>query len=192
MDQLAGAAKAAADQEIFDRFLRSLDADRERAGQRYEAIRGKLAKFFEWRGCLPPDEHADAVLNRMIEKFARGEEIQDPSTYCYGVARLVLLEIRKERAREQAAISELQHVSSSGDEDGEKQLAMDCLEKCLEGLPADSVDLILKYYAQAAGAQKIDQRKKMAEAMAIPLNALRIRAHRVRERLERCVRSCMQ
>jgi DNA-directed RNA polymerase specialized sigma24 family protein len=191
MEQSAGATNAATDQEIFNRFLRSLDVDRERAGELYESIRRKLLKFFEWRGCLPGEEHADEVLSRMIDKFARGEQIQDPSTYCYGVARLVLLEIRKDRAREQAVISELQHVAPSRSDDGRKQLALGCLEKCLAGLPPDNVELILGYYNQDGGT-KIVQRKKMAEEMAIPMNALRIRAHRLRERLERCVHSCLQ
>ena len=45
-------------QGAFDLLLRQLDSDRERSGQRYELIRRKLMKFFEWRGCTTPDEYA--------------------------------------------------------------------------------------------------------------------------------------
>ena len=37
--------------EEFEALLAQLDPDRERAGERYETIRRKLVRLFEWRGC---------------------------------------------------------------------------------------------------------------------------------------------
>ena len=69
------------EQETVDRFLRRLDPDRERAGERYETIRRKVVKFFQWRGCSFPEDHADEVMRRMIGKFAQNQDIEDPSSY---------------------------------------------------------------------------------------------------------------
>jgi DNA-directed RNA polymerase specialized sigma24 family protein len=178
------------DQVTFDRFLFRLHPDRDRAGEQYELIRRKLVKFFEWRGCPFADEPADEVLRRILEKLAQGEEIRDPFTYCYGVARLVLLELRKNTAREKAALSELQHASPA-DNRFEDERAYDCLGHCLDSVPAETRQLIQKYYTHEGGA-KIEARKALADQLSIPLNALRIRAHRVRQKLEECVQSCVQ
>jgi DNA-directed RNA polymerase specialized sigma24 family protein len=190
-DELAYGMRPGADQVTYDRFLFRLHPDRERAGEQYELIRRKLVKFFEWRGCAFADEPADEVLRRILEKLAQGEEIRDPFTYCYGVARLVLLELRKNIARERAAISELQRASPSDNRvDDEK--AYDCLSHCLDSVPPESRQLIQKYYTHEGGGEKIEARKALADQLSIPLNALRIRAHRLRQRLEECVQSCMQ
>jgi len=178
------------DQVTFDRFLFRLHPDRERAGEQYELIRRKLVKFFEWRGVSFADEPADEVLRRILEKLAQGEEIRDPFTYCYGVARLVLLELRKNIAKERAAINELQRASPSDNSENNER-AYDCLSHCLNTVPAESRQLIQTYYTHDGG-EKIEARKALADQLSIPLNALRIRAHRLRQRLEECVQVCMQ
>ncbi|HYR85062.1 MAG TPA: hypothetical protein VE422_13350 [Terriglobia bacterium] len=183
--------KAGTEQEVFDRFLLRLDSDRERAGERYEIIRRKLVKFFEWRDCPFPEDHADEVLRRTIDKFASDGEIRDPSTYCYGVARMILLEVRKSRAQEQTAINSLLTPPPHEEPDPQQERALGCLNECLKRLPGEELRLILAYYEQERGA-KVERRKQLAQELAIPLNTLRIRAHRMRERLEQCVQGCLR
>jgi DNA-directed RNA polymerase specialized sigma24 family protein len=187
---LSDAIKPVADQDAFDRFLLTLDPNRARAGEQYETIRRKLVKYFEWRGCTFADEPADEVLGRMIDKIGQGEQIRDPMSFCYGIARLVLLETRRDYARERAAISELHYAPAHGPTEAEDN-ALHCLNGCLDATPADNRKLILAYYRLEGGA-KIEARKQLAEELSIPLNALRIRAHRLREKLEDCVQACMQ
>jgi hypothetical protein len=55
--------------EAFKRFLACLDADTEQAGEKYEAIRQKLVKFFDWRGAHFPEECADETINRVVRKL---------------------------------------------------------------------------------------------------------------------------
>ena len=86
--------------EGFAKFLTCLDSDLERAGEAYEKIRAKLISFFEWRGFQFPEEHADEAINRVIRKIDEGDEIRDPSTYVYGVARMLILELVKERDKQ--------------------------------------------------------------------------------------------
>jgi len=64
-------------QEAFDRFLGSLCDDRERAGDEYERIRGKLILFFQCRGIARCEDQADEAINRVARKLALREEIRD-------------------------------------------------------------------------------------------------------------------
>jgi hypothetical protein len=50
---------------------------------------------------------------------------------------------------------------------------------------------VLEYYRGEKKA-KIDHRKKLAEKYEIALNALRIRAHRIRAQLYECVKDCLE
>src|SRR5436305_9402910 len=88
--------------EAFSKLLARLDADRERAGEKYEDLRHTLIKFFEWRGAPSPEDHADETLNRIARKLDEGVEIKSVGGYCREVARLVLLEVWKgsDRRRE--------------------------------------------------------------------------------------------
>ena len=55
---------------------------------------------------------------------------------------------------------------------------------------ADNRDLILEYY-QGEKSEKIRNRKKLLERLGVPVNTLRMRALRLRERLQGCVEECV-
>jgi len=177
-------------QDAFDRLLIALGGDRDSGGEKYLEIRTNLTRFFEWRGCSFPEDHADETFNRVARKIDEGEEILNPAGYAMGVARLLLLEIMKSRQRERSALNE---IGTAGDvyvaaDDGEDRL--ECLRKCLQTLPADNRELILQYY-QGEKSEKIRNRKKLLDRLGIPVNTLRMRALRLRERLQGCVEECL-
>ena len=66
-----------------------------------------------------------------------------------------------------------------------------CLERCLGNLSAENRELILQYYQGEKGA-KIENRKSLTDRFKIPLNTLRMRALRLREKLQVCVENCME
>ena len=107
-----------------------------------------------------------------------------------GVARLLLLEILKNRQREQSALTEMGHASEvyAGPDDGEERVT--CLRSCLRTLSSDSRELILQYY-QGEKSEKIQNRKRLMERLGIPVNTLRMRTLRLRERLQGCVEECL-
>lgn len=178
-------------QEAFDRLLVSFDADRERAAQKYESIRSKLIKYFEWRGAAQPDGEADETINRVARKIEEGAEVHNLNAYFYGVARLVFAESLKERERQQSALEHAPAVEMhAADDAAEAERRRACLESCLRRLPEESRALIVEYYQEEKG-RKIERRKHLASRLLIPLNALRIRAHRIRIGLEACVRECL-
>lgn len=188
-------------QDAFDVLLARLDRDPQRAGQQYEAIRRGLVTFFECRGSHVPEELADETINRVARRLLEGKEIyaDSPASYFHGVARNVL----KEQWQAPVAISTpLDMVPPARLADRGAQLhearaarevqehRLDCLDQCLSGIDVRDRELILAYY-QGETSVKIANRKRLAARLGIALTALRIRALRIRERLERCVEGCL-
>jgi DNA-directed RNA polymerase specialized sigma24 family protein len=182
--------KWALTQEAFDKLLTSFGEDRENAAEKYLEIRSNLVRFFEWRGCTFPEDHADETINRVAKRLVEGEEISNPSGYCVGVARMLLLEINKEHAREQRALGEMASSPVAHSDDSESEGHIECLRSCLQNLPADSRELIIEYYKGEKGA-KIKNRKRLVERLGIPVNTLRMRALRLREKIQGCVEDCL-
>ncbi|HEU0185941.1 MAG TPA: sigma-70 family RNA polymerase sigma factor [Blastocatellia bacterium] len=177
--------------EALARFLTCLDPDADRAGEKYESLRLTLMKFFDWRGAHFPEELADETINRVIRKIDEGQTVRDIPTYCHGVARLVLLEKLKSPESRRADFEELPPAALVAPEPEERDEIQDCFEQCLKELPIESRQLILRYYGDEK-REKINRRQAMAERLGIPLNALRSRAQRIRNRLEECVNGCMK
>jgi DNA-directed RNA polymerase specialized sigma24 family protein len=179
--------------DAFKALLASLDPDPDRAGERYEDIRIRLVKFFEWRQSPCPEELADETLDRVgcrLRADATARPDNRPA-YLYGIARNVLRESWKERstARHRARLAPAEPAVPTADTESEER-RLECLDRCLGGLPEDSRELILQYYQFDRGDQ-IEHRRRIAEAHRIPLNALRVRVHRIRATLEPCVRDCL-
>ena len=176
-------------QSSFDNFLAVLDANRESAGQKYESLRARLVKFFEWRACQFPDDLADETLDRVMKKVDAGEQINDYLNYTFGVARFLYLESIKKQSKEQSVVVNMP-VKNSTEEDDEDQ-RLSCLERCLQTLSENNRLMILHYYRDEKQA-KIDYRKKLAEKLGISTNALRIKTLRIRSKLEECVFRCLK
>lgn len=177
-------------QDAFDKLLIAFGGDRESGSEKYLEIRGNLTRFFEWRGCPFPEDHADETMNRVAKKVDAGEEILNPAGYAMGVARLLLLEIVKGRQREQSALTEIGRESEAYEAEDDSEGRLTCLRNCLQTLSSENRDLILQYY-QGEKSEKIQNRKKLLERLGIPVNTLRMRALRLRERLQGCVEECL-
>jgi DNA-directed RNA polymerase specialized sigma24 family protein len=182
----------------FEQLLAALDPDRERAGREYRELHHRLVKFFEWQCTRRPDEQADRVIDRMTQKIEQGERVGNLRAYAYGVAKLLLRETWKEAAREDTARAQILRMvrSAEGDlvmhpaEDDESGREQACLEKCLASLPAKNREIILGYYSDDQSG-RIRARRELAAQLGTDLNALRVRAHRIRTQLEDCVSKCV-
>jgi DNA-directed RNA polymerase specialized sigma24 family protein len=183
--------------EAFDSLLFSLDSDRESAGRAYENLRRKLLEFFEARGSCTPDEHADETFDRVMRRVAEGEKLENPAGYCYGVAKFVWMEASRKLAKAPVELDEnsLFSVSADATPESEKSRDMleqrlDCLENCLENLAEETRTFIFDYYREENGI-KIEQRKILAARLNTTLNALRLRASRLRRELANCTEACV-
>jgi len=173
----------------LERLLARLDGDPDRAAEAYEALRLTLIRFFDWRGAHFPDECADETINRLARRLDEGAEVDDPRGYALGIARLVLMErSRSPQLRQDELDEQTAAPAPSAAGDAHPRLH-DCLDTCLAGLPPESRTLILEYY-QDQRRLKIDRRIRLATELGLTAQALRSRAQRVRDRLERCVRGC--
>lgn len=174
-------------QESFDNLLAWLDPNRDQAGKKYEEIRRRLIKIFACRGCTEADNLADETINRVTQKMQKlaAGYTGDPALYFYGVAHKVHLEYLR---RKPAPALQPPPLTGSSDEIEQEY---DCLERCMQGLTPDNRELVLRYY-QEEKQSKINNRKQLAEQLGIALNALRIRAYRIRATLQQCVQSCLE
>lgn len=176
----------------FSSLLTRLGPDAERAGSAYEHLRRALVSFFAWRGAATPEECADETLDRLATRLDEGAEVEDLPRFARGIARLVLLEHWR---RPDARGVPLEDAGSRRQVATEPQPADDdalaeCLDRCLGELAADGRALILEYYL-AEGRNRIDTRKRMARALGVSESALRNRAQRLRDQLERCITGCV-
>lgn len=181
-------------EDAFERLLTWLDSDRDRAGEKYEDIRHSLVKFFIWRGCHKAEELADETINRVTRRLPDiiATYAGNPALYFYGVARKVLSEYYHTLAAQALPLEpEKVRVLNTASEAELRELEVECLEKCLEKLGARGRDLILRYY-KVEGLAKINHRRELAEELGIPTNTLRVRAHRLRSGLRRCISDCMK
>ena len=188
-------------QTALDELLRWLDCDREKAGCRYEQIRRALIKLFTVRGCHHAEELADETLSRVAHKASTLATTYegDPMLYFYGVAKNVYHEYLRSISRESG--SEAQQIQdqsqivvwASLDSESEtpNETRVNCLLMCLRTLPDGQRDLVTAYYDDEQGKKK-ESRKTLAQRRQVSVNALRLKAHRVRLSLRQCVRKCME
>jgi DNA-directed RNA polymerase specialized sigma24 family protein len=163
-------------------------------------MRRRLVAYFDRKQCPSPDELADETLNRVAQRLAELGSITGtaPAQYCYTTAKFVFLEYLRSHARAGASLQEMSPaeadaaLSMSAQQDDEaqsKERLSDCLEKCLGGLAGSDRDLILEYY-RGEQRTKIENRRGLATALRLSVNALTIRASRIRNKLELCVKEC--
>jgi DNA-directed RNA polymerase specialized sigma24 family protein len=173
----------------LQQLLARLDADPTRAAEAYETLRLGLTRFFDWRGAHFPDECADETLNRLARRLDDGADVADLRGFALGIARLVLLERARSPLARQDALDEQRIGPAPAPAPGPSPALHHCLDTCLNDLEPESRQLILEYYRDER-RDKIDRRSRLAGELGLSANALRSRAQRVRDRLERCVRTC--
>jgi DNA-directed RNA polymerase specialized sigma24 family protein len=184
-------------QRAFSRLLEWLDDGVESHGETYLEMRRRLVAYFDRRNRLSADELADETLNRVgrILDETGAIAIKPPARYCYVIARFVLLEdFRRERTFahfDEAQTADASKVRSvtlpEADEDLPiQEQRLESLDRCLEELKPDQRELVVEYYRDV-GRQKIERRRDLAKRLGITMNALGIRACRIRDVLEACV-----
>jgi RNA polymerase sigma factor (sigma-70 family) len=189
-------------EDALDGLLLCFDPDREQAGLKYESARRKLIDFFRWNDChRGPEELADETLDRVARKVCEGEEIQNIHAYLHRVASNVLKE--SHRARRQRAQSLEVLPSHKGpvydpaesefeeSEQEETRRSLECLQRCLQELPAEARKIITDYYG-GEKESRIAARKELARREGLTMSALRLRAYYLRLKLEKCCRKCLR
>lgn len=187
----AGPERWVLDAAGFEKLLAFLDPDRDVAAEKYEDVRRRLVKLLQWRGCSSADEYADRAIDRVARRLVEGApiDVRDPYQYFHGVAINVLREYWREPARKTELepptdiAAEVDQGAAAERADAEQYLSR--LDECLDELLPAQRRLLLIYHQ---GSGQIARRQALARELQIPINALRIRVHRLRQAVEACVR----
>jgi DNA-directed RNA polymerase specialized sigma24 family protein len=179
--------------DAYDRLLALLGAGGTGPAsgeRRFGELRARLLRLFEWRGARFPEDLADETLARVARRLGDGIEIraEDPFRYVCGVAHLVFKESLREARRTVPSEEAPEPITEPDLPDFDPDERLDALRACLESLGDVQRRLVLDYH-QGERRGRIDGRKQIAERLGIELNALRIRVHRLRTRLEGCIAS---
>jgi len=166
-------------QEAFDQLLLCLNPDRERAGEEYELLRLRLLEYFRARACQHADELADETLNRLARKVASGEVIREMARYCYGLARWVWIESRRDPETKHVTLDDapLPPVVLPDHLLEKERLA--CFRHCLQELTVEERELMVSYWEHDQQPHST-ARRELAESLGISPVALRIRVSRIK------------
>jgi RNA polymerase sigma factor (sigma-70 family) len=176
----------------FDEILAWLHPDRDEAADVYVQLRHDLTKIFTWNRCADPDWLTDEVFDRVARKVheVRQNFEGDPKLFFYGVARNLIKENPK-RVKKHVSLEDTDLPAlEAAVEDENARVREECLNSCLQRLGAEKKELILRYYAKDKQA-KIDHRSEIAQQLGISVETLRVRVHRIRGILEKCIEQCL-
>ncbi len=163
--------------------------DPERAGLKYELLRRKLVKYFEWMKTETPENLADETLDRVARKLHEGANVYNFDSYVYSVAKNILFESKRKENKEVIAHNEYSTNRVQKHEPESERLI--CLKKCLNSMPQEEKELIVSYYEEEK-REKIESRKELAASLGISLTALRVRVCRLRAQIEFCLNRCLE
>jgi DNA-directed RNA polymerase specialized sigma24 family protein len=172
----------------FDSLLSWLDQDRDVAGQKYENIRQSLIRILSWNGCRDAENVADKAIDVVMKKTQLREEYKgEPAHYFFGVAKNLLREHQRDEKRH-AELPEIGFDEQAKQEKLQRDELLDrFLTLCLSKLKSGEAALILDYY-KGSRRGRIIHRKGLADEGEVEPNTLRVRVHRIRKRLEQCMK----
>lgn len=183
--------------EHFENFLKRLDPDRQRAGERYEDLRRRLIKFFEWNACFPAEDLVDETFDRVAQKLAE-VDVLDVIGFIWGFAKHVRQEANK-RSERMLQISDFPNraqLPAQGEtpervvqEEMEEEQRARCLRTCLHRFSDHDRELFLKYHN--VQGDHTEYRLRLAQELGVTIGALRVRINRLREKLETCLHNCI-
>jgi DNA-directed RNA polymerase specialized sigma24 family protein len=184
----------------FSRLLEWLDDGGDSHGETYLEIRRRLVLYFDRRNRPAAEDLADETLSRVARTLEQCGRIvtRPPARYCYVVARFVLLEdVRRDRKHvslDEPRRHDVARGRTIGSIDSDevtvvREERLACLDPCLQQLRPDQRELAIEYFRES-GRQRINRRRGLAEQLGITMNALGIRACRIRDSLMQCVEAC--
>lgn len=167
-------------QENFEKLLRWLNPDRDKAGEEYGKIQLRLIRIFSSRGCCNADDLAEKSMNVVTAKIDWLLENYEgnPALYFYAVAKRIYLESLK--------VKPPPVVPPPDPQPPEVEQLHRYLDDCLDELLSLERKLVLEYH-EFEKREKIRNRKRLAEELKLSRNALRIKVCHLHARLKKCV-----
>lgn len=184
-------------QSGLEALLRKLDPQRDRAAEKYEELRRKLVKFFEWSSCFPAEDLADETLDR-LGNILLDRPIFDLEPFLWGVAKKIRQESRAHTERiipiadlpdQGASLKNKVDVEAEIHAARQGEMQSKCLHLCLHRMNEQNRRAFLKYHMIHGNSK--EQREKLASGLGLTIGALRVRMNRIRSQLEKCAQRCL-
>jgi DNA-directed RNA polymerase specialized sigma24 family protein len=187
--------QAQPDEQGLRTLLDRLDCDLHCAAGKYYRLVGILTIFIENRATIDidSDELARKALDIVAAKLAQGEDIQNVQAYSFGIARNLVSAQRRKSVPDPLDYSLVFSIRDDRQANFEaiaKEVEEDCRRKCLELLPAERRDLIVRYYQTSLRSKHY--REELARELSIGVEALCNRISRIKSKLNECYRRCVR
>jgi DNA-directed RNA polymerase specialized sigma24 family protein len=181
----------------FELLLLRLDSDRHHAGEKYETLRRILIKYFECNGLSPAEELADDTLDIVALRLS-DTNIENVPAFARAVAKNIDRNARRKDARTVkladlplggSFLSNGRNTEAEIHDRVDHERRMGCLEQCVLSLADDERRFFVAYHS--IDPKSAQHRQKLAQGLGISYAALRTRASRLRDQVEKCVRKCL-
>ena len=176
----------------FQLLLDRLDND----PVKYEELRLRIGHLLRWRGCSDSyvDDLVDLTFDRVAIKLSAGEQVGNINAFSAAVARFIWLEHSRKNKTDAVGddLPETPVEPEQPDFLNDADTRLRCLRRCVATKFSDEDRrLVVDYYDTEAGEKAKSARKRLAESLGMTLNALKVRACRLRMKLERCINDCV-
>lgn len=172
--------------EEFEKLLLWIDKDCAEAPRKLLLIQSRVTRIFISRGCVDAEMLTDEVTNRIAVRIDNVKEnFPDPQRCFSGF----LDKVHREYIRDQVNQGTVRPPPPPRPSEVLEQ-EDECLKKCLGVLPPRERNIVVRYFG-GEGAQRREERKKLAIELGLTANALRIQAHRLRLKTLKCLRACL-
>jgi RNA polymerase sigma factor (sigma-70 family) len=188
-----------------NKLLSLFDSDSLIAEEKLLRMRKKLILYFSRELHSSADDSedcADETIIRVIKKLSEGVEITNEietdgiERYIFGVAKFVKMEFWRRQKFE--SIDDFTTDAKTSDnpeieifELWEQEEILSCYRKCLAEFNDAEQNLFGSYYNPPPGEKPKDARENLAELLGLSRPILKKRAFRLRERLEACMKNCL-
>jgi hypothetical protein len=197
-------------QERFEQLLTRLDTDRNRAAERLEnSIRPALLIYFEKRACSDPYQLADVTIDRVAKMVCEDATIflDETNRYFLGMAKNVYRQYLRDTkylvSLEDAPVDRLSSPNPMEEQERvaeifKRKIVLECCFHCISKLSEEERLLIIEYYSgkTGRGQDKSEQAKavrgRLAQVLGIKQGVLKLRAFRIKAKVETCVTRCME
>ena len=143
--------------------------------EQYPLLRRKLLFFFRHRGMANPEECADETIRRTLTRLREIELTAPLESFCFGIARMVLLEGYKRKPTEELLEHAAPETESLGNLNSTETGVL--VRQALATLSDEDRDVFVRYHLGG-------DRKELCTELGTTEGALRVRVARIKAKLQ--------
>jgi DNA-directed RNA polymerase specialized sigma24 family protein len=178
-------------------LLERMDPDVSEAGEKLLRLHQRLSTLFQYKGCAFPDELADRAIDILATRLTN-TDVESVEAYLMAIAQNLVKKSWEKQKRLPLPLEVLGERAAPADdplrvleEEQTRGIRAACLEQCLSHLPGQARTFFLACHT-GDKRQRIQSRTDWAQREGLSPVAVRVRLHRIRVALEKCVGGCLR